>query len=57
MMRRWTYEFIPQSYPNASPTPKFWYLGVGEAGLKNVGEAENRVSNQSWCNFQFLNNF
>jgi len=30
--RKWsTYELIPPSYPTASPTPKFWFLGVGEA--------------------------
>ena len=28
-------EFIPPSYPSASPTPLKHYLGVGEAGPKN----------------------
>ena len=33
-------ELIPPSYPTCFPYPNFWNLGVGEAGPKNVGEAE-----------------
>ena len=32
---------IPPSYPTCFPYPYLWNLGVGEAGPKNVGEAEN----------------
>ena len=34
-------KLIPPSYPTCFPYPYLWNLGVGEAGLKNVGEAEN----------------
>ena len=40
------YLSIPPSYPSASPTPLKQYSGVGEAGPKNKGEAENCVFNQ-----------
>ena len=46
-MLEWSeYEFIPPSYPSASPTPLKQYLGVGEAGPNYKGEAENCVFNQ-----------
>ena len=35
------HKFIPPSYPTCFPYPYLWNLGVGEAGPKNVGEAEN----------------
>ena len=33
-------KLIPSSYPTCFPYPNFWNLGVGEAGPKNLGEAE-----------------
>ena len=36
---------------------KCWNLGVGEAGPKNLGEAENWGFHQYQCNFWFLINF
>ena len=35
------HELIPPSSPTRFPYPCLWNLGVGEAGPKNVGEAEN----------------
>ena len=35
------YKSIPPSSPTCFPYPCLWNLGVGEAGPKNVGEAEN----------------